>query len=43
MCECINEPQISEFISEVEQLEFTTQPDYDKLRSILRNLVINEK
>lgn len=43
MCEVINEPDLCEFVIEVQKLGYKTKPNYDKLRAILQGLVMNEK
>lgn len=35
MCQVINEPDLCEFVKEVEKLGYKTKPNYEKLRAIL--------
>jgi len=35
MCQVINEPDLIEFVQEVERLEFKSKPNYERLRVIL--------
>jgi hypothetical protein len=43
MCQVINEPDLCDFVKEVERLGFKSQPNYDRLRVILQGLIMNEK